>query len=89
MEAAEALAIGLATRVVPADRCEASARPWPRSCTSRASSTVHATKDLFARLRESRTPDRCRGRHDRRCYGSADFREGVAAFREGRKPKFA
>jgi 1,4-dihydroxy-2-naphthoyl-CoA synthase len=43
----------------------------------------------MVRLRVSRTPPP--GTADdviEQCYGSADFREGVTAFREGRKPDF-
>ncbi|MCC7034056.1 MAG: enoyl-CoA hydratase/isomerase family protein [Acidobacteria bacterium] len=89
VDASEALAIGLATRVVPHAQLTVEARSLAEELTRRASSTVTATKALLARLREHRSP--ALGAADdivAACYASAEFREGVRAFTEGRPPKF-
>jgi enoyl-CoA hydratase/carnithine racemase len=89
VDAREALAIGLATKVVAAHELEHTVRTLAEDLSTRATSTVRATKELMIRLRAFRTPPA--GAADdviEQCYGSADFREGVTAFREGRKPDF-
>ena len=88
VDAAEALAIGLATRVVPADQLEAAVLALANELSTRATSTVRATKALMTRLRAHRTPASAAEELIEECYGSPDFREGVAAFKEGRKPDF-
>jgi enoyl-CoA hydratase/carnithine racemase len=88
IDAGEALAIGLATQVVPADQLDATVRALAEDLTTRATSTIQATKEMLRRLRGHRTPIGAAEDVIERCYGSADFREGVAAFREGRKPSF-
>jgi enoyl-CoA hydratase/carnithine racemase len=89
VDAPEALAIGLATRIVPPSDLEATVRQVADELSTRATSTVRATKELMTRLRAFRCP--LPGSADdviERCYASADFREGVAAFTAGRKPEF-
>jgi enoyl-CoA hydratase/carnithine racemase len=85
IDAAEALDLGLATRVVPADAFDAELRSLVTELTQRASSTIRSTKLMLQRIRDHRRPadadDIIAG-----CYTSDDFREGVAAFVEGRKP---
>ena len=89
VDAPEALALGFATRIVDGDALSAHVFALAAELASRAPSTVIATKAMLARLREFRTPPE--GSADdiiAACYGSDHFREGVAAFNEGRPPKW-
>jgi enoyl-CoA hydratase/carnithine racemase len=85
INADEALEIGLATRVVPAGAIDAEVAQLASDLTQRASSTITATKTMLRRLREHRRPPPA---DDiiAACYASKDFREGVAAFLQGRTP---
>jgi enoyl-CoA hydratase/carnithine racemase len=85
IEADEAVSLGLATRVVASGSFDAEVARVAGELTERASSTVRATKALLRRIREQRRPAPA---DDivAACYASAEFREGVAAFLEGRKP---
>lgn len=85
IDADEALEIGLATRVVPAGAIDAEVAQLASDLTQRAPSTITATKTLLRRMREHRRPAPA---DDiiAACYASKEFREGVAAFLEGRAP---
>ncbi len=87
IDADEALTIGLATRVVSSESFDAEVTRLAAELTQRAPSTVSATKALMRRLRDERRPAPA---DDiiAACYGSAEFREGVAAFLEGRTPRW-
>jgi enoyl-CoA hydratase/carnithine racemase len=89
VEADEALALGLATRVVPVASLGLESRALALELTTRAPSTIVATKALLRRLRAHRLPPAGSGDDIvAACYASDDFREGVAAFTEGRRPRF-
>jgi enoyl-CoA hydratase/carnithine racemase len=88
-DASEALAAGLATSVVPSDRLEIEVRKLAEILSLYAQSTIAATKEMLLRLRDHRRPDSGAGDDIvRDCYGSEDFREGVAAFLEKRPPRW-
>jgi len=90
IDANEAHQRGLATLVLPVDQLEAETIKIAAELSTRAPSTVKATKAMLLRLRDHRRPST--GSADdilRECYGSDDFREGVAAFLDGRKPRFS
>ena len=89
IDAYEAHQRGLAALVVPVDQLESESARMAAELATRASSTIAATKAMLLRLRDHRRPPA--GSADdllRACYGSADFKEGVAAFAEGRDPRF-
>ncbi|MDP2390477.1 MAG: enoyl-CoA hydratase [Acidobacteriota bacterium] len=90
MDAYEAYHRGLAAVVVPVDQVEAETTKLAAELSSRASSTVKATKAMLLRLRDHRRPPA--GSADdllRACYGSDHFKEGVAAFLDGRPPRWS
>jgi enoyl-CoA hydratase len=87
VDAGEAQQLGLVTAVMTADDLEAETIKFAAELSTRAPSTVKATKAMLLQLRNHRRPPP--GSADdilRACYGSADFKEGVAAFLDGRKP---
>ncbi|MDP3717915.1 MAG: enoyl-CoA hydratase [Acidobacteriota bacterium] len=90
MDAYEAYHRGLAAVVVPVDQVEAETTKLAAQLSTRASSTVKATKAMLLRLRDHRRPPA--GSADdllRACYGSDHFKEGVAAFLDGRPPRWS
>lgn len=88
MEADEAMTLGLATRVAPVETLDTEVRLLALELAQRASSTIESTKALLLRLRDHRRPPPA---DDiiATCYASDDFKEGVAAFLEGRKPRWS
>lgn len=89
IDAREAVNSGLANMVVPSAELQQEAFKIAAELSTRACSTIKATKAMLIRLRDHRRPPP--GVADdiiRECYGSAEFREGVTAFLEGRKPNW-
>jgi len=86
IDAAEARAIGLVTEVVESeDALEARVGELAEQLSSYAPLTLHATKEMVRRIRARMMPDEAADLVAL-CYTSADFREGVRAFIERRKP---
>ena len=84
IDADEAKAAGFVTQVVAREDLDAAAATLCERLAGHAPLTLHAAKEAMRRLRDAVDVDTT----DlvRRCYGSADFREGVAAFVAKRPP---
>jgi enoyl-CoA hydratase len=86
IDAQEARAIGLVSEVVAAeDALDARVDELVEQVSSFAPLTLHATKEMVRRIRARMMPDEAADLVAL-CYTSADFREGVAAFIQRRKP---
>jgi enoyl-CoA hydratase/carnithine racemase len=86
IDAQEARAIGLVTEVVGSeDALEPRVDELVKQLGSYAPLTLHATKEMVRRIRARMMPDEAADLVAL-CYTSADFREGVRAFIERRKP---
>jgi len=84
IDAAEALACGYLQQVAPPESIEQAARELAARLAALAPITQRVSKEGLRRLASANLPDD----HDlvRLTYGSADFREGVAAFVAKRSP---
>jgi enoyl-CoA hydratase/carnithine racemase len=83
----EAQSIGLVHQVVPAADIATVVRNLSRTIASHAPLTIRATKEMLRRIAAQRRL--AKGADEdliAMCYTSDDFREGVAAFLEKRKP---
>jgi enoyl-CoA hydratase len=86
IDAHEARAIGLVSEVVEDENgLDARVDELVEQLASYAPLTLHATKEMVRRIRARMMPDEAADLVAL-CYTSADFREGVAAFIERRKP---
>jgi enoyl-CoA hydratase/carnithine racemase len=89
IDAREAMAAGLATMVVPPAMLQDEVWRLATDLSTRARSTIVATKAIMLRLRDHRRPPV--GADDdliRECYASPEFKEGVEAFLAGRRPNW-
>ena len=87
IEAAEALAIGLVSEVLPdAAALAARAEALAQLVASQAPLTLRATKEAFRRLKERTVGEEMDRDLILMCYMSADFREGMEAFLTKRPP---
>lgn len=86
IDADEARAIGLVSEVVGEETAlESRVAELVTQLASFAPLTLHATKEMLRRIRARMLPDEASDLVAL-CYTSADFREGVRAFIERRKP---
>ena len=87
---AEAQTLGMVNRLAPADEIERTVRELAATLASNAPLTLRATKEMIRRVLAKR---RLAAGDDadivEMCYTSHDFREGVTAFLEKRKPKWS
>jgi len=89
LDAGEARAIGLVTRLVEEEALDATVEEVASLVASHAPLTIGVTKAMLRRLHAHRRPPGD-GSDDliALCYGSADFHEGVDAFVARRPPKW-
>jgi len=84
---AEAHALGIVNRLVPAHEIETTVRELAAGIAANAPLTLRATKEMIRRiLAKRRLPSGDDADVVEMCYTSADFREGVTAFLAKRKP---
>jgi len=84
---AEAHALGIVNRLVPAQQIETTVRELATGIAANAPLTLRATKEMIRRiLAKRRLPAGDDADVVEMCYTSADFREGVTAFLAKRKP---
>ena len=86
--AAEAQAMGLINRVVAKESIESEVLEMARQIAANAPLTIRATKEMTRRLMEARNPPQGDADLIEMCYMSADFKEGVDAFLNKRKPQW-
>lgn len=88
--APEALALGLVNRVFPKAELEASVRGIAEAIAGNAPLTLRSAKVVIRELgREGAVRDRAAMSDSiRRCFDSADYKEGVRSFLEKRPPRF-
>jgi enoyl-CoA hydratase/carnithine racemase len=85
----EAHAAGLVSRLVPAAEIDRAVHDLATEIAANAPLTLRATKELLRRLaRARRLAPGADADVIEQCYTSADFREGVTAFLEKRKPQW-
>ena len=89
LDAEEALAGGLVTRVVDPDAIDRVVRDLATTIAENAPLTIKATKEMIRRIQTHRRLDAATG-HDliAMCYTSDDFREGVESFLAKRPPRW-
>ena len=89
LDAEEALAGGLVTRVVDPDAIDRVVRDLATTIAENAPLTIKATKEMIRRIQAHRRLDAATG-HDMiaMCYTSDDFREGVESFLAKRPPRW-
>jgi enoyl-CoA hydratase/carnithine racemase len=86
----EAAAIGLVNRTASADEIDRVVHELAADIASHAPLTLRATKEIVRRLAaRRRLPAGDDADVVEMCYASADFREGVTAFLEKRRPKWS
>jgi enoyl-CoA hydratase/carnithine racemase len=87
VSAKEAHALGLLNRLVPADSIAQVVRTLAMDIAANAPLTIRATKEMTRRLMAKRRIASPEARDlVELCYGSEDFKEGVAAFLSKRPP---
>jgi len=89
IDADEAMKAGLVSAILTSAELEQETFKIAAELSTRARSTIGATKAMLIRLRDHRRPPA--GSADdiiRECYASQEFREGVDAFLKGRKPNW-
>lgn len=84
--ALEALSMGWVTQLASVDVIDQTVQDLAVAIAANAPLTIRATKEILRRLQADGTQDAEDADQIRLCYGSDDFREGIAAFLDKRRP---
>ncbi|MBA2304795.1 MAG: enoyl-CoA hydratase/isomerase family protein [Acidobacteria bacterium] len=88
INATDALAKGLVTQLAPGAVIEETVRDYAAAIVANAPLTIRASKEILRRLQAHQPQTVEDADQIRLCYGSDDFREGIAAFLDKRPPRW-